>query len=644
MHARVRASRLLTLFLAVTTVISISLASADAGAETGETDILVTGTRLPMTSTGLAQNVTVVDQAEIQASRPSSVAEVLSRVTGIYVDEAGPAGGFVSMYLRGAENSHLLILLDGVRLNDPTTTRGSTYDLSGIDVNQIERIEILRGPASAIYGGEALAGVVHFITRRPPVNGIAGTGYAALGGDDESSYGGLLNLGKSSLQAQLNAGHTESGESGDDATVDLDTVSGSLRLADNGRYTAGIFAAQVERDSTGFPDDSGGPRLAVNRELTARTSTDRRYGADFSVDEIGGLQLKLNASEFKRRATDDNAAIDAGERFPVPAFVTDTDFRRRDLGITLGRSYGTGASIVAGVELADEDGRLDSAGDFFFDGSTQSLNFSIDRETTAVFFEGRFIVLPGVTAQLGVRHDRIDEENSSDSETTPHLGLVWELPNGVTTLKANFNEGFKPPSFFALGFPLGGNPDLNPEHSKNADLTVAQRIDSAGSVVQLSVFRTRYEDLVDFDSATFTNINRGTIVVQGIEPELDLRIDGHWRVHANASLLNIDERDGLQPLRNRPERIAAASVAYDFDGGHTAFIGLRYSGDFLDRSNPTGDIRMPSFTVVDAAGSVRFGALRVSLAIDNLFDKDYEQFVGFSGQDRRLRVELRGEF
>ena len=640
MHARMRASRLLTLLLAF----SIAIASTLAGADTGDADIIVTGTRLPMTSAGLAQNVTVIDHAEIQASHPSGIEDVLSRVTGIYVDQAGPAGGFMSMYMRGAENSHLLILLDGVRLNDPTTTRGSTYDLSAIDVNQIERIEVLRGPASAVYGGEALAGVVHFITRRTAVNGIEGSGYAAMGGDDESSYGALLNLGNGSLQGQLNAGHTESGDRGDDATLDLDTVSGSLRLVDNGWFTGGIFAAQTERDSMGFPDDSGGPRLAGNRELTSRASTDRRYGADLSFGDIGGFQLALKASEFKRQASDDNAAIDAGERFPVPAFITDTDFRRRDVAMAATKSYGTGGTLVAGVELVDEDGQLDSVGDFFFDGGLQALNFSLDRNTTAVFMEGRFPLLSGLAAQIGIRHDRIDEGESSDSQTTPHLGLVWDLPGGSTTLKANFNRGFKPPSFFALGFPLGGNPDLKPERSKNADLTLARRIDSAGSVLQLSLFRTRYEDLVDFDSDTFTNINRGTIVMQGIEPELNLQMDHHWRVHANASLLNIDERDGLQPLRNRPERRAAASVAYDFEGGHTAFIGLRYSGDFLDRSNPTGDIGMPSFTVVDAAGSLRFGALRVSLAVDNLFDRDYEQFVGFPGRDRRLRVELRGDF
>ena len=632
MHVRSRAGWLLALLFT----------AGAAGAD--DADVVVTGTRLPVTSAGLAQNVTVIERAEIQTSAPSGIEDVLSRVTGIYVDQAGSAGGFMSMYLRGAENSHLLILLDGVRLNDPTTTRGSTYDLSSIDVNQIERIEVLRGPASAVYGGEALAGVIHFITRRAAVNGIAGTGYAMVGGDDERSHGALLDLGNGRLQAQLNAGHTESGESGDDATFDLDSVSGSLRLPDAGWFTAGVFAGRVERDSEAFPDDSGGPRLAVNRELTDRTSTDRRYGADLRLGDSDDLQLKLKASVFDREARDDNAAIDAGVRFPVPAFVSDTDFQRRDIALSVNRNLRTGASLVAGAELADEDGQLDSVGDFFGSGSPQTLNFSLDREATAVFLEGRFPLLSGLTGQLGLRHDRVDEGDSSDSETTPHLGLVWALPDNATTLKANYNEGFKPPSFFALGFPLGGNPALDPERSRNVDLTVSRRIDAAGSVLQLGVFRTRYEDLVDFDSDTFTNINRGTIVIQGIEPELDLRINRHWHVQANASLLDIDERDGLQPLRNRPERKAAANLAHDFDGGHTAFVGVSYSGHFLDRSNPTGDIRMSSFTVVNAAGSLRFGALRVSLGIDNLLDEAYEQFVGFPAQDRRMRIELCGEF
>jgi len=160
----------------------------------------------------------------------------------------------------------------------------------------------------------------------------------------------------------------------------------------------------------------------------------------------------------------------------------------------------------------------------------------------------------------------------------------------------------------------------------------------------VSVFKIDYKDLVDFDGATFTNINRGTIVVKGIEPSAKLEIANRWHALAGFTLLNIDERDGLQPLRNRPERLANASVIYDVDGRSTVFAGVKYTGSFLDRSNPTGDIQMPGFTVVDAGYAITVGALQVKISLDNVFDKDYEQFVGFPAQGRRLRAELRGTF
>ena len=115
------------------------------------------------------------------------------------------SGGFVSLYMRGAENSHLLILLDGVKLNDPTTTRGSAFDLSAIDVSQIERIEVLRGPASAVYGGEALAGVVHIITKRAVAAGVGGSGYVAAGGDDHRKIGGTVSFGSDNRAARRSA-------------------------------------------------------------------------------------------------------------------------------------------------------------------------------------------------------------------------------------------------------------------------------------------------------------------------------------------------------------------------------------------------------------------------------------------------------
>ena len=602
--------------------------------------VLVTGTRLPITASGLAQNVTIIDRQQILEANPGRIEDLLARVTGAYVDQAGRTGGFASMYLRGAENSHLLIMLDGAKLNDPTTTRGSAYDLSSIDIDQIERIEVLRGPASAVYGGEALAGVVHIITRRATPPGLSGSVYGAAGGDRHRKLGGAVSIGQPAWQAQLSVGRSDEGSASSGASLRLDTFSGSLRLTPGGGLQAELFAHRAERASAAFPDDSGGPRLAVNRKLTERDATDQTLGAKFTAGDARSVLWQGGLSVFERQERADNAAVAPGARFPVPAFISDTDFKRRNAFVTATHDYRAEASVVVGVERQTEDGRLTSVGDFFFIGSPQTLDFALERATTSVFAEARFKLAPGVAAQFGVRRDKVQ---GLDARTTPHLGLVWDLPGGATSLKANVNQGFKPPSFFALGFPIGGNLTLRPERSNNAELSLTQRF-GMGVALQLSMFRTDYKDLVDFDGATFTNVNRGTVVVKGIEPTLKLQLARRWRAEVGLTLLNIDERDGLQPLRNRPERKAAASLAYAPDAGSTLFAALTHSGGFLDRSNPTGDIRMPGFTTVDAGGAMTFGALQWRLSVDNLFDRAYEQFIGFPAQGRRLRASLRAAF
>jgi outer membrane receptor protein involved in Fe transport len=296
--------------------------------------------------------------------------------------------------------------------------------------------------------------------------------------------------------------------------------------------------------------------------------------------------------------------------------------------------------VVVGLERQTERGSLTSIGDFFFIGRPQHLTFELDRSSNSAFAEARVTLAPGVSAQLGVRRDKVE---GIAAVTTPHLGLVWQLPGGTTVLKANVNEGFKPPSFFALGFPIGGNPDLRPERSKNAELTLVQRLAGLGSA-QVTVFQTDYKDLVDFDGETFTNINRGRIVVKGVEPMLQLEVARRWRAQLSATLLNIDVRDGLQPLRNRPERRASAWLLHEFDTRSTLYASLNHTGGFLDRSNPTGDVDMTGFTTVDVGATVKLDALQLKLSVDNLLNKTYEPFVGFAAPGRRVRVALRADF
>ena len=633
--------------LAVISAVALQLTTigfgvrAQVGAAGSSQEVTVVGSRLPITASGLAQNVTVIDAKQIQELNPSRIEDILSQVGGVYVDSPGKAGGFSSLYMRGGENSHLLVLIDGVKVNDSTTTRGSAYDLSSIDVNQIERIEILRGPASAIHGGEALAGVMNIITRRATGTGVQGSAYAGLGQENYARAGGTVSIGSEALRGQLSVGTMRDGNSSADASLRLDTISGSLRFAPGNLFDGEVFAHRAERQSTAFPDDSGGPRLAVNREKTVRDANDTTFGAHLGWGDLQSLRIQGQVSAYERKELADNAAIDAGVRFPVPAFISDSDFKRSSIQLTATRNWGSSASLVLGVEHQNEKGNLTSIGDFFGAGSAQTLTFALDRSTDSIFVEGRFKIVPSLSAQLGLRHDKVE---GLSAETTPHLGLVWDLPSGSTKLKASYSEGFKPPSFFALGFPIGANPDLLPEKSKNAELTLVQSLGGDGSSAQVSVYQIDYKDLVDFDGNTFSNINRGKIVVKGIEPSINLRLSGQWKMQATATLLSISESDGLQPLRNRPQRRLTGNVVYDMTDRTTLFAALNHTGGFLDRSNPTGDIDMPGFSTVDVGYTLRQRQFNLKISLDNLFNKTYEQFVGFPAQNRRVRMELRADF
>ena len=618
---------------------ALAVAQSPTRAPTELPPVVVTGSHLLSTPSSLAQSLTVIGPREIQESNAAKLSELLNRVTGIYVDQAGKTGSFSSLYMRGAENSHVLMLVDGVKVNDPTTTRGSAYDLSAIDLNQVERIEVLRGPASAVHGGEALAGVLNIVTKRAVKPGVQGSGYIGVGQDGFQRIGGDVALGDSIWGGQLGVGHSHEGSRADDAWLRIHTFSGRLQVTPGSGIDGEVSQRRTERNSEAFPDDSGGPRLAVLRQKTTSTSSDSVAAAQGSMSLTPSTRVQAGVSVVERRDHANNAAIDAGVRNPVPAYVGDTDFRNFAVHTTATRQWGA-ASVVVGAEYQIENGSLVSVGDFFGGGPVQ-LNFDLTRRTQSLFAEGRMQATEALQFQLGLRLDKIEH---SRREVMPHVGAVWNLPGGATTLKANYGEGFKPPSFFALGHPLVGNPNLKPERSRNLELSLAQRIEGEHSGVQVSVFQTRLQDLVDFDSVNFVTLNRGNIVIKGLEPAVKWQLRPGLRMQIGATLLNIDERDGLAPLRNRPQRRATISTAYDLDERSSVNAALNSTGDFLDRSNPTGDIKLGGFTTLDLSYGLRLGSLQLRAALDNVLDRAYEQFVGFPAQGRRVRMELRGSF
>ncbi len=139
-------------------------------------EIIVTGSRVATTADDIAANVTVLKREDFDVEKPAKLADILRRVAGVHVDQVGGRGGTGSLYMRGADPNYTLVLVDGVRVNDPTNARGGSFDFSALDMADVERVEIARGPYSAVYGGDALAGVINIVTRHAP----AEKGYASV--------------------------------------------------------------------------------------------------------------------------------------------------------------------------------------------------------------------------------------------------------------------------------------------------------------------------------------------------------------------------------------------------------------------------------------------------------------------------------
>ena len=191
-------------------------------------EIVVTGSRVAASADELGANVTVLTRADFDVEKPAKLADILRRVAGVHIDSVGGRGGTGSLYLRGADPNYTLVLVDGVRVNDPTNARGGSFDFSALDVADVERIEIARGPYSAVYGGDALAGVINIVTRHAPREKTAATLDAMGGAFDTREIS--LNAGGPVGGGNWNFGASDSneGESVRGNHFDGQRVSGSF--------------------------------------------------------------------------------------------------------------------------------------------------------------------------------------------------------------------------------------------------------------------------------------------------------------------------------------------------------------------------------------------------------------------------------
>ncbi len=617
--------------LRILSVLSVILATG-LGAE-GEDESLetmvVSASRLESSAGELTPSIEVISRDQIEGRNPTSVTELLRQVAGGNIIQQGGRGGVTSILLRGGEPNFTVVLIDGVKVNDPTNTRGGSYDFGNLEIGGIERIEVVRGPMSALYGSDAMAGVVNIVTRDDVTGAeigieVGSNGYASA----NASAGGAL--GNFSAGIKLNFLNDEGEVEG--ADYEGWGMTGRVTAGQSGATEVGLAFRYHHSESTAFPEDSGGPRLAVFREIDRRKAEEAHIRVSLDHAIASGWKFSVAGSVYQRNKTTGSPGIAPGVFNGVPPNSTDTEFSRRQIVSSIRSDGNTGLSLLAGVEWQEEIG--ESRGVLLI-GFPLSSDFNLERDTVSAFSEIRIkrgpILLQGVV--------RWDDPNGIGGKATGRIGALYRFSDGLTEIRANWGQGFKAPSFFALAHPLVGNPDLLSETASSVDFNLKRRIGDSKGELGMSVFRNKYEDLVDFDAELFRSVNRSKVVTQGAEFAIDLPLNDYLNLRGHLTYLETEVTDSDAQLRGRPEWRGGAVIDWEIHPRWRLATSILVLDRFYESSIPTGGMFLGGYVRIDTALNFEIrDNFRVRFAVDNLLDQEYEEAVGFPASGIRGRI------
>jgi len=585
-----------TAFAAVLAASAVAPSTAPARS-VEQPEVVVTASRGAQTVDEALASVTVLTREEIERSQAPDLIELLRLQPGIDLSRTGGPGQSTTLLLRGGNSNHALVLVDGVRV---VNTAQGLYDFAHLPLEQIERIEIVRGPRASWWGSDALAGVIQIFTRDPD-----GASFRARAG----SYGRI-------------GGAASYGARGE---------RGSFGVTLGGEALDG-YSAQNPRGFSYDPDDDGyhnrnaslrGGAAVGSQQLEAvalSTDADVEFdqGVTGAVDRSGALTLAGPLGPRWNHAA--TFGVSWGE-IATPAFGARFDSRRQTLDWHHELALGRADTIALGVNLVDEEGRsLDT-----FEGVPL---YDEQRDNRAVYAGWRRSDGP-LSAELAGRYD---DNSAYGGEATFQAAAGWAFGGGARVF-GSVGEGFRAPNLNELYSPgfggtFSGNPLLDPERSRSAELgfdyaaTLAHRY-------ELRAFRSRVRDLVAFEGMDFAAINVQRAAIDGAELAYAGRFET-WHVDVNYTWLDARNESSGDALLRRPRNKLGAVLGRDVGRVDCALEAIA-----VDARRDFGGIRLPGYTLVNVRVAWPFAPRwRLEARLDNMLDREYELASGFETPGR----------
>ncbi|MBD3414270.1 MAG: TonB-dependent receptor [Candidatus Aminicenantes bacterium] len=601
-----------------------------------EHSITVTANRIEKSTKKVATSVTVITREELEKFKHSSVYQALQHVAGLNTVQSGPPGQNASVFIRGANSSHTKIMLDGTELNDPMDPSRS-YDLSHLLLENIDRIEIIRGPQSTLYGSDAMAGVINIITRQK--QGKPSVHLSSSGGTYETIQGkGVISGSTEPFSYSLGASYFQTngfsaassrykGNTEKDGYRNT-TVSGKLGLQLKKNMSLHFSLRKIDAETN--IDNSGGdygddPNSTGNYDLTFLKGGFRglfvqnRWEAKVDFSYADSLREYNNPSDMLHPFSSD--------RSEYKSQVFKVDFQNN---LFLHESN----TLTLGLEFHKEKGSSFYEGQSFL-GPYQSGFPDQDASDTGVYIQDQINWDDRFLASVGARYDH---HSTAGNSLTYRIAPLYLFRNTGTKIKTTIGTGFKSPSLYQLYAPATffgpvGNTELNPEKNLGWDAGVEQEFFSGRLLIRAAYYWNRFQDLIDFDfSKGYINIGEATS--QGTE--LSLESIPYKDIALSLSYTWCETQDkstGLELLR-RPEHKASAKIKYDGLKKTHMTLTLLYVGEREDnfyQNSITARVILPDYTLVHASFSTHlFNDVQVFARLENILNAEYELIKGYA--------------
>lgn len=584
-------------------------------------DVLISASRQVESRTATSAANTVFTRSDIDRLQPSSITDLLTRVPGVQVAPTGGRGSLPGIFIRGTKAAQTLVLVDGVRIANATS---GDSGLQFLDVDQIERVEVLRGSRSAVYGSDAIGGVIQIFTRRGANQGLQPRLRLAAGSNQTWQRSLGLSGGDGATRFNLGASLDETAgidstgasfaSDGDHDAYRNRSLNLSLSHTFNERFEAGLNLL----DSRGRSEyDNPYGRLD---EATWESYPQQPY-TDFSVSSLGTwFDAQLNDTWHSRlelghsENRDDKRDKLSDERFTYNTYRDQVTWQN---------------------ELAlDERNQLMLGADWYEDRFHGTANFSEDsRWNRAAFAQYRFTG-EAFSSELGIRQDRNQQYGS---QTTWNASLSVPL-NPRNDMLLSYSEGFRAPTFNDLYDVRYGNPNLRPEHSKSYEVQWRSQL-SDSSRLETSLYRTELRDAISYDATRNRPGNIAAARIDGMELSLTQEWAG-WTSQLGLAVIDPRDRKSGHTLARRARRTLSLDLDRQLDRFNVGASWQAVSGSYNDEGNNDA---IAGYGLLGLRGGwAATEELKLDLKLDNLLDKRYSRTLySYQGNSYGYREEGR---